>query len=277
MSWCSHCSMSGHHMSLCYNLKFCKLCGKAGHNPYRCWTFSTISRWIDRAKELDSCESCLTPWKLAATEYNGYIMCKHCREGIRDLDKVQGSQTELQLQEEKTITEKLSMQIKDLNGKILSLESRLERSNETINCLDGKLQNTIKEKELELQKFDKLDVLCKEKEVELRRLWEQIGKKDFELEQFRKTTAQPSQTIPTAVQQPCPTPPSNSFEQIYETNSMKTLINIQDQQQKLTMIVNHLYKKIKTLDMSCINYPSFNPTMGPYDTGQCFNKLQQVY
>ena len=169
------------------------------------------------------------------------------------------------------------MQIKDLNGKILSLESRLESSKETISCLDGKYQSTIKEKELELQKVDKLDVLCKEKEVELRRLWEQIGKKDYELEQFRKTTARPSQTIPTAVEQPCPTLPSNSFEQIYETNSMKTLINIQDQQQKLTMIVNHLYKKIKTLDMSFINYPSFNPTMGPYDTGQCFNKLQQVY
>ena len=144
--------------------------------------------------------------------------------------------------------------------------------NVKISSLEGRLE----EKEQELQKFDKLDGLCKEKEAELRRLWEQIGKKDFELEQFRKKSAQLPQSFPAAVQQPCPTSPSNNLEQANETNSIKTLINLQDQQQKLTMIVSHLYNKVKTLDMSWLNYPSFNPIMGPYDTGQCFNKLYQV-
>ena len=158
----------------------------------------------------------------------------------------------------------------------MSLEGKLESSKETINCLDEKLQSTIKEKEQELQKVEKLDLLCKEKEAELRRLWEQIGKKDSQLEQFWKTSAQLPQSFPAAAQQPCPTSPSNNLEQANETNNMKTLVNLQDQQQKLTVIVSHLYKKIKTLDMSWLNYPSFNPIMGPYDTGQCFNKLYQV-
>ena len=78
-------------------------------------------------------------------------------------------------------------------------------------------------------------------------MWEQIGKKDFELEQFKKTSAQPLQTSPATVQQPCPTPPSNSLEQTNETNGIKALINLQDQQHKLTMIVNHLYNNMKAI------------------------------
>ena len=153
----------------------------------------------------------------------------------------------------------------------------MESSKATIDDLDWRLQSITKEKEQELQKVNKLDLLCKEKEIELRKLWEQIGRKDLELEQHRKTSSQSSQTIPATAQQSCPTPTSNSLEHVNERNSIKaTLTDLQDQQQKLSLIINHLYNKIKTQDMSLLNYPSFNPYMGLYDTGQCFNKLQQV-
>ena len=290
-SYCSHCGTNGHHMSFCYNLKFCNLCGKAGHNPYRCWTYSTISQWIWRAKELDRCVSCLAPWK--GSDQNtkgepGIIYCSHCDQGWhgtwKDLaPESKESQTDLvkecqkELQEGKNIIEKQRMQIEDLNSRLSSLEDRLESSKATIDDLDWRLQSITKEKEQELQKANKLDLLCKEKEMDLRKLSEQIGRKDFELEQHRKTSAQPSLTIPATAQQPCPTPTSNSLEHVKETNSIKaTLTDIQDQQQKLSLIVNHLYNKIKTQDMNWLSYSSFNPCMGPYDTGQCFNKFQQV-
>jgi len=283
-------------MSLCYKLKYCNLCGKAGHNPYRCWSFCTVESWVDRAKELDRCVNCLTPWKDSLIQFSDktFACCMHCatnntcvfKDYVRDT-KTKESQTEdnihlvqaceTELEEGKAIIENQSRQIEELNNKILSLEDRLESSNTIIDSLDWKLQSIIKEKEQELQRVNKLDSMCKDKELELRRLQEQICQKDIELEQHRKTSAQPYQTIPATVQQPCLTPTSNHLEQINETNFIKaTLINLQDQQQKLSVIVNHLYNNIKTQDMHWLNYSSFNPYLGPYDTGQFFNKLQQV-
>ena len=132
-----------------------------------------------------------------------------------------------------------------------------------------------KKKEQELHKSNKLDSLCKQKEIELRKLQEQIVQKDIELEQQRKTSSQPYQTIPATAQQPSQT--SKYLENINETNCIKvTLADLQDQQQKLFVIVNHLYNKIKTQEMSLNNYSCFNPYMGLWDTGQYFNKLQQV-
>ena len=82
-------------MSFCYKLKFCKLWGKAGHNPYRCWHYSTIQKWIGRAEQLDSCVNCLTPWKLAGVVRDGSIMCGHCDQGFRGWEKYsKESQTE---------------------------------------------------------------------------------------------------------------------------------------------------------------------------------------
>ena len=77
-SYCSHCDMPGHHMSLCYNLKFCNLCGKAGHNPYRCWTFSTLIEWIVSARNQDRCLNCLRLWKPMYPDNNKYCICSHC-------------------------------------------------------------------------------------------------------------------------------------------------------------------------------------------------------
>ena len=151
----------------------------------------------------------------------------------------------------------------------------MERSNTTIDSLNWKLQCIIKEKEQELHKVNELDSLCKQKEIELRKLQELISQKDIELGQHRGTSTQPYQTIPATPQQPSPT--SNHLEHMKETNCTKAMLaDLQDQQQKLSVIVNHLYKKIKTQDMHWLNYPSFNPYMGLYDTGQYFNKLQMV-
>jgi len=293
--FCSHCKKPGHHMSVCYKLKFCNLCNKAGHNPYRCWEHWSISHWIDRAKDLNRCILCLAQPTLETKYKDKYgcprWCCKHCGkcwdQSPRPQVNCKESQTEdnihlvqaceTELQEGKAIIDNQKRQIEDLNRKILSLENKLENSNAIIDSLDWKLQSIIKEKEQELQKVSILDSMCKDKELELRRLQEQICQKDIELDQHRKTSAQPYQTIPATVQQPCLTPTSNHLEQINETNFIKaTLINLQDQQQKLSVIVNHLYNNIKTQDMHWLNYSSFNPYLGPYDTGQFFNKLQQV-
>ena len=134
-------------------------------------------------------------------------------------------------------------------------------------------QSAVKEKEKELHKVNELDSLCKQKEMELRKLQEQIGQKDIELEQQRKSSSQPYKTIPTTPKQPSPT--SNYLEHIKETNCIKvTLADLQDQQQKLSVVVNHLFNKIKTQDYPWVNYSSFNPYLGLFDTGQySFNKL----
>ena len=77
-SRCSHCGINGHHMSLCYKLKFCQLCGKAGHNSYRYWTYSTIHKWILRAKVLHRCVDGLRPWKPHTVVDVAYHYCSYC-------------------------------------------------------------------------------------------------------------------------------------------------------------------------------------------------------
>merc|ERR1712179_794193 len=112
------------------------------------------------------------------------------------------------LQEKQSTIEDQRILIEELNNKISSLENKLESSITAINELNWQLQNTVKEKEL--QRVDTLDLVCREKETELRRLQQQICQKDFELEQHKKTGAQPSQTIPATAQQPSPVITSNN-------------------------------------------------------------------
>merc|ERR1711909_150415 len=193
-----------------------------------------------------------------------------------DSSIVQEYQTELQ--EKQSTIEDQRILIEELNNKILSLEDKLESSITTINELNWQLQNAVKEKEEELQRVDILELLCRQKVTELRGLQQEMCQKDFELEQHKKTSAQPSQTIPATAQQPNLVITFNNSGDSLETSHIKaTLIDIQNQQQKLSMVVNHLYNKIKTQDMYWINHSSFKPYLGPYDTGQYFNKLQQVY
>merc|ERR1712030_216483 len=119
-----------------------------------------------------------------------------------DSSIVQEYQTELQ--EKQSTIEDRRIQIEELNNKISSLEDKLESSITAINELNWQLQNTVKEKEKELQRVDILDLVCRQKETELRRLQQQMCQKDVELEQHKKTSAQPSQTIPATAQQPNP-------------------------------------------------------------------------
>jgi len=248
-------------------LKLCNLCGKAGHNPYRCWSYSTMTKLIFRASDLDLCIDCLRPWK----PWRSFSYCSYCTGNSARVffpqenpqEKLNKFQTEIQegkdiienqkrqieelnskilsledkednylirechaeLKEGKAITENQKMKIKELNSKITSLEDKLESSITTINELNWKLQSTVKEKEQELQKVNKLDSLCKEKEMELRNLQEQISQKDIELEQHRGTNAQPYQTVPVAAQRPSQT--SNHLDHINETNGIKANISYQ--------------------------------------------------
>ena len=64
---CFYCRKHGHTMQFCRKLKHCDLCGKRGHNPYRCWRYDTLSQWARRAKKLNRCLQCLT---LCTTETN---------------------------------------------------------------------------------------------------------------------------------------------------------------------------------------------------------------
>ena len=287
---CSYCGLNGHTMLFCRKMKDCKLCGKSGHNPIKCWKYCTIRLRINRATELGRCYECLRPFTLV--DRIGW--CDHCltprlnasslEPTLRSFTKetqteensylVQECQTELK--EGKAIIESQTRQIEELSNKISSLEDKLEGSMVTIRELNWQLQNTLKEKEQELQKLNSFDSLVKEKDMELRKLQEQIKQKDLELERHRQTSAQSPQSIPAAAQQPCPTL-YNRSEYINETNGINaTLKDLQDQQQKLSVVVNYICNKIRTQDMYWHNQSSFNPYLGPYDTGQYFNKVQQV-
>ena len=104
---------------------------------------------MDRAKELDRCVNCLTPWKTSISEMQDSsiqfseidIFCMHCANNltcvfknvVRDT-KTKESQTEdnmhlvqeceTELEEGKAIIENQSRQIEELNNKILSLENK---------------------------------------------------------------------------------------------------------------------------------------------------------
>ena len=186
----------------------------------------------------------------------------HVESQTDQINSVKNFQTKLQ--EKDTI-------IQELKTKTTALEIKLKSSKTAINELNLQWQNTVHQKEQEL---NKINSLCEDKEIELKELLEQINQKDFELEQHRKRNAQPSQTAPAAAQQPYPASDSNNLRHCNKSNCIRpTLEDLQDQQQKLGVIVNQLYNKVMTQNMSLLNYSGFNPYMGPYDTGQYFNKL----
>merc|ERR1712055_1103344 len=285
---CHYCRESGHAIQFCYKLKNCVLCGKFGHNPGRCWKYWSIEMWMRRAQELGRCGECLTLFKADATDcancHNSRSYLKKSQTG-ENSNKVQKCQKELQ--ESKTI-------MKDLKNKILELEEELKGANTALSEVGKKWTNTLRTKNQELKRADKLDSLCRNGEVELKKLQEQIGEKD------RERWAQPSQAAPAVVQQQysaqiqqcpaqiqqhcpaatqqqcpvstqqhCPASASNNLGHYNTPNLIKpTLMDLHDQQQKLCIMVNQLYDRIMTPNMSWLNYSSFIPNMGPYDTGQ---------
>ena len=173
-------------MLFCHKVRNCDLCGKSGHNPIRCWKYCTMRLWMQRAGQFGRCGECLTLFTTDEKSCNNcyakrvYWKPFHSKDVESQTDNihlVKNFQTELQ---EKDTT------IEKLNSKISSLENKLESSNAAIDDLNWKLQCIIKEKERELHKVNELDLLCKQKEMELKKLWEKITQKDIELEQHRK-------------------------------------------------------------------------------------------
>ena len=192
VQFCINCKNWGHSMHHCHKLKHCNLCGKFGHNPYKCWTYGTIDTWLMRARDDDRCVNCLRPWKTRGDRTD----CSSCG-GRRGKDcfpsqspqETKESQTEenihlgqeyqAELQQAKAIIEDQRIQIEELNSKISTLEVKLKSSIATIKESNSQWQYTVQEKV-----------------AELRKLCEQIGQKDFELDQQRKASAQSSQPVP---------------------------------------------------------------------------------
>merc|ERR1711874_340371 len=102
------------------------LCGKAGHNPYRCWSYSSITKWIFRATDLDQCVDCLRPWKPHTVNGVSYSYCSHCKGNSAKVffpqEKLKKSLTEIQ--EGKDVIDNQKRQIEELNSKITSLEDK---------------------------------------------------------------------------------------------------------------------------------------------------------
>ena len=88
---------------------------------------------------------------------------------------------------------------------------------------------------------------------------------------------------PSALTSPCITQAMafNNFENSSDLNLIKeSLLNLQVQQEKTSMIVNQLWNSINMQDQDNRNYPSdppsssYNPYMGLLDTGQNFSKVR---
>ena len=147
---------------------------------------------MERAEELGRCGECLT--LLPAEEKR----CTKCCTKKVYWKPQEGNNIECQTEEDGgTIQEcKSELQeretiIEDLKNKISELERKLEISNTVINEFNWKWTNILQEKEQEVQKISKLDALCKNKEMELGRLHEQLLQRDGELEHHRRRGAQP--------------------------------------------------------------------------------------
>ena len=285
---CPLCCKWGHTKLHCHKIKDCKLCGKSGHNPIRCWEYCTIKLWMERAEELNRCGECLT---LFTTDTKRCTIC--CTQRVywkpttcteRFFDKESQTETNTTKDQEsqmETIIDDQKLQTEEFKKQVAILEDKLEKSLLTINSLSWQLQATIQERENALYRAQTLNSVCHARDLELidaksimEELQEEIREKDLELKQHRKiTNTQPS----------CSPLAACSLEHTGELKQMKaSLQDLQVQQQKISMIISHLYygNRIKTPDTTNYlnSYPSFsfNPYMGLWDTGQNSNKLQQV-
>merc|ERR1712179_292531 len=125
--------------------------------------------WMHRAGELGRCGECLTLFEADETDCDN---CRSCRvywrpregdqeesqTGEGDSNKFQKCKKELQ--ESKTV-------MKDLKNKILELEKELKSANTAHSEVGRKWTDTLREKNQELKRADKLDSLCRNGEVEL--------------------------------------------------------------------------------------------------------------
>ena len=278
---CPICMKWGHTMLFCHKAKDCDLCGKSGHNPLRCWKYCTIKLRMERAEELGRCGECLTLFTTNAKRcmncYTQRVYWKPTTCWERFFDKESQTETNTTKDQESQTTTKL--QTEEIKKQIADLEGKLKNSLSTINNLSWQLQTTIQERENALHRAKTLHSVCQARDLELidaksimEELQAEISQKDLELKQHREIlNNQPSSSTLAA----------SSSEHTGELKQMKvSLEDLQVQQQKISLIISHLYygNRIKTSDTTGYHnsYPSFNfnPYMGLWDTGQNCNKLQ---
>jgi len=299
----------GHTMAYCHKRKNCKLCGAYGHNPLGCWKYSTTEEGMERAEEKRICGECLTLLPAGEKSCTKCCTKKvYWKPGESDNVECQARDVGDTTQECKSKPQKREIMVEDLKNKLSELERKLERSNTMIKELNWKYRDVLKGREKEVLKNRKLDALCKGKEMELKSLQEQLLQKDDELEHHRRKSTQPSPNAPGLIQQHIPAASSNnpiSVQQHIPAASSNNpisvqqhspaatqqnhcypalkcknseicncinpiLMSLQDQQQKLCVIINNLYDRIMTHNASWMYYPNFNPKEEPYDTGQKF-------
>ena len=208
------------------------------------------------------------------------------------------------MQNAKTIMENQKQQIKDL-------EDKLQQQVSTNEQLNAQLQDTSDEKEQVLQqlkgaklKIDLVEAELVNARAKIVNLKAEIYQKDLQLEQSYQKVAQSllitsnnisedvtpetvfqgqvEETIkPSTPNSPCLTQAMafNNFENSSDLNLIKeSLLNLQVQQEKTSMIVNQLWNSINMQDQDNRNYPSdppsssYNPCMGLLDTGQNLTK-----
>ena len=309
--YCYNCQIFGHTMQFCRKIKNCVLCGKKGHNPHFCWKYSTMISWLKRTKELKLCSECLFPC------VEGESCCRHCKTVyvyiLSDPPHIDNKETQteddesidqeihVERQNAETIMEKQKQQIQDL-------EDRLQQQVSITENLNAQLQATILEKEQALQKlketklkFDSMEVQLVDARATIENLNAEINQRDLQEEQRQQKFAQSLLITPNNITQaaasaisiqeepvkpltpnwPCLTQPvACSNLECSDLRSVKeSLLSLQAQQEKTSMIVTQLCNSIKIQTHDNINYlnePSFsyNPYMGLLDTGQNYTKLR---
>ena len=236
----------------------------------------------------------------------------NCKESQTETSDDTDQKLRAELLQAQAIIENKDLQINELSNKVLDLENKLVNSISENKDLKLEIKKCIlHEQELALQKVEALELACREKDVELKNASSTIEKlkttmehTHLQLEQYKQLSAQSSKVTPVITpkdtthadeqpskvyeafvlnksQQPCPPQVSSNHSDYSELNHIKsTLQDLQTQQQKIAMIVSHLYygNRIQAPDTSNIfkDYYSsfnFNPYMGLLDTGQHFNKL----
>ena len=219
-----------------------------------------------------------------------------------------------ELLQAKTIIEDQKSQINELTNKVLDLEKKLSDSTSEKNELKLDLKQCIThEQEQALKKVEALELACQKKDVELQSANSIIEKLKAEVEHaylqpehYSHLNVQPSKVTPIVTPKDTPhadDQPSKVYEAFMLHNTHQpcsprvasdhldysvlklitsTLQDLQAQQQKMAVILNHLYYSNRGQALNTANtfnnHPSFNfnSHMGLLDTGQYFSKLHQM-
>ena len=207
------------------------------------------------------------------------------KESQTDVNSYTDQESQTELQEAKSVIEKQKMEIEKLNSKVLILEDKLQHYVTENENLTSQLEQVTLQKEEAVKHANELCSRIHTRDEELSRVKQNAEKLQAEVQQYHlqleqykhQLNAQSSKVL----QQPCSPQVTSNILNYSELNNLKaTLQDLQVQQQKISMIVSHLYYSNKRQALDTTNtfkdYPSFNPYMGPLDTGQYFNKLQMV-